>query len=114
MRKWKKPSEHQVMVALEWIIIINALVAAVVDIVNPGTLTGWMWALCTALAGVVGLMRLDRIKRLEELAESGRRLCMAAKELRELAIKQRSIIQEQDEEIKRLKGEQHHENQNPQ
>lgn len=112
--RFKKPTEHQVMVVLEWVIIINALVAAVADIVNPGTLTGWVWALCTALAGVVGLMRLDRIKKIEELAESGRRLCMAAQELRELAMKQRNIIQAQVEEIKRLKGEQHHEDQNPQ
>lgn len=114
MKKWKKPSEHQVVVALEWIIIINALAAAVMDIVNPGTLTGWIWALCTALTGFVGLMRLDRIKDLEELAESARRLCNVAEALRELAIKQRSIMQAQEEEIKRLKGEQQHEDQDPQ
>lgn len=33
MKKLKKPNIYQIMVVMEWIIIINAIVAAVVDII---------------------------------------------------------------------------------
>lgn len=115
MKKLKKPSGHQIMVVLEWIIIINAVVAFAADIVSPATVPGWIWALCTAMHGFVGLMRLDRIKGLEKVAESAMELCIVSEVVGKLVNEQKSIIREQAEEIIRLKGEEaeheHSENQ---
>lgn len=107
MKKIKKPSEHQIGVTLNWIIIINAFSAALADVISDYVMPGWPWALIVVACCFTNLLHLDRNKDLEELAESGRRLCVASEELLQLFIKQRSIIQAQDEEIKKLKGEQH-------
>jgi hypothetical protein len=106
MKKIKKPSEHQIGVTLNWLVIINAFSAALADVISDYVMPGWPWALVVVACCFTNLLHLDRIKDLEELAESGRRLCVATEELIQHAIKQRSIIQAQDEEIKRLKGEQ--------
>ena len=107
MKKIKKPSEHQIGVTLSWLIIINAFSAALADVISDYVMPGWPWAFIVVACCFTNLLHLDRIKDLEGLAESGRRLCAASEELRQLAIKQRSIIQAQDEEIKRQKGEQY-------
>lgn len=107
MKKIKKPSEHQIGVTLSWLVIINAFSAALADVISDYVMPGWPWALIVVACCFTNLLHLDRIKDLEELAESGIRLCVASEKLRELCIKQRSIIQAQDEEIKKLKGEQY-------
>lgn len=111
MKKIKKPSEHQIGVTLSWLIIINAFSAALADVISDYVMPGWPWALIVVACCFTNLLHLDRIKDMEGLAKSCRRLCVASEELRQQFIKQRSIIQAQEEEIKQLKGEQH-ENQN--
>lgn len=111
MKKIKKPSEHQIGVTLSWLIIINAFSAALADVVSEYVMPGWPWALIVVACCFTNLLHFDRIKGMESVVESSLRLCAALEELGQLAIKQRSIIQAQKEEIKQLKGEQH-ENQN--
>lgn len=110
--------KEEIVYKAVWILGAIAVAACIIRsllyVVYPSyTSDAWLWPILDGYAGVCALSYLRKIREMQEeqkaIAESSERLCSASQLLRELALKQKSIIQAQAKEIERLKGEHHDE-----
>lgn len=90
--------------------VVACIIRSLLYVVYPSyTSDAWLWPMLAGYAGACAVSFLREIMEMREeqkaIAESSERLCSASQALRELALKQQSIIQKQAKEIERLKGE---------
>jgi hypothetical protein len=110
--------KEEIVYKAVWILgaiaVAVCIIRSLLYVVYPSyTSDAWLWPMLAGYAGACAVSYLCEIREMQEgrkaIAESSERLCSAAQLLRELAIKQKSIIQAQAKEIERLKGEHHDE-----
>lgn len=92
--------------------VAACIIRSLLYVVYPSyTSDAWLWPMLAGYAVACAVSYLREIREMQEeqkaIAESSERLCSASQALRELALKQQSIIQAQAREIERLKGEHH-------